>query len=1242
MNLPPGFLLVIMRLWPYTEQLFASITDGRDHYQQAEVTSEWAQPNVRTLALRPHELLGLSAFSDILHCVQCSRTGKRLPEKVDESVGGRACLDSYGDVGFTALGSLAQGDRLGVDFALEAHESLLKSHGFLLPDSRLLGHWTFPAGAHFEGLVIIDYLANGKEKVGAVPASMFVASALAVACDVYQKHSLLGLAGKDNEAKIRFKAAGAEVVSSELAVGRGLTTVGALLVKRLGSSVLRLRAVRLSSTTSRLISRLEGGWASTLKLRGCPRSIIDGMLALAADAETAEKNFRVSQPAKFHEKRVLLAIFAPITCTGIAVIYCPYVFASDVSLGLGAVVCTSVSQKVLEALFLGSDRTDMYSKLVCSPGQLPSVDGEEHVDDLRLAAGVQGDSLEKPLLLHYDFVEFFGGSGRVSAEAQKCGLVVAPLLEFGSSAHFNTESSRSLERPFHMIETGLFVLSLSEPLCTTFSVVACPAWRFYWIPLGFDPTRPRTKQGNCLALRSLARLRHGRRYRRPCGNEQPRPAMIAWLFQWQRLLDLGSAKAVIASCQYYSPPREEIRLSTYTFDSKLLEVCCFGVLKRLKIGGKHTRPSAAYTHDLAGHFAVHFAAALRLQRLPFDEEILDDHGNFVANDVFAPRQFSCVVDLAGRNRIHFHVVEARGALRVVELAARRFESCRVTALLDPRVAKGALPKGRCTTCGLQRVCKVAAALQVAADVHKGWDFAPPRLNGADDPTWSELVRRATSGGFSDQFSLDELRNLHFRGRKSCLDGSGWRGKFPNGLAAVLSQRVNDASIVISQISELYAPWSFGLPFFYHSFGLTPLTAFYVLPWISWILPLTVWTSLALASWIFGISLEFLCLAGLQRVWISGQRRGLVCVLSLSFAAPGRWIWAGQASASAMEPSSAADLLCAEYRDPSGFIPTGVARNTTLNAWEKLLTIFGSWHFFYEVVFSPPLFSTKPPDPEEIRKWLVQYGQQMSLAVKACEKHAETTDAVATTRPTSGMQSPVAWYLAFACLAEGPFQLFPALSLYVIGKTIIATQVSFVMPGDSALGTAFALLRIRFPRKSGRLAKHQAACIESPDVLQLFEATYADFPADKKLWLVSAATLRIRFIALVKEFGLPTTRTGGLRLLDLGSLRPGGASFLLLASEIFIPCAQKRIRDRIALLAGGFKGGLQVAKEFLQYWLATWFVAHRFHSPRRRGAWGARDLWNWLQQQQPNDWPCCRRNPYEAVKRERLMLIYIYI
>ena len=56
--------------------------------------------------------------------------------------------------------------------------------------------------------------------------------------------------------------------------------------------------------------------------------------------------------------------------------------------------------------------------------------------------------------------------------------------------------------------------------------------------------------------------------------------------------------------------------------------------------------------------------------------------------------------------------------------------------------------------------------------------------------------------------------------------------------------------------------------------------------------------------------------------------------------------------------------------------------------------------------------------------------------------------------------------------------------------------------------------------------------------------YGSSPADSSIWPYSAATLRKRFVNLLNALELPTEKRGEARPFDLGSLRPGGATWLL--------------------------------------------------------------------------------------------------
>ena len=59
--LPPGFLLCNLRVRPFQEQLFASVTDRRDYYHQALVTPERARSNMLPFAFAESRLVDFKA-----------------------------------------------------------------------------------------------------------------------------------------------------------------------------------------------------------------------------------------------------------------------------------------------------------------------------------------------------------------------------------------------------------------------------------------------------------------------------------------------------------------------------------------------------------------------------------------------------------------------------------------------------------------------------------------------------------------------------------------------------------------------------------------------------------------------------------------------------------------------------------------------------------------------------------------------------------------------------------------------------------------------------------------------------------------------------------------------------------------------------------------------------------------------------------------------------------------------------
>jgi len=752
---------------------------------------------------------------------------------------------------------------------------------------------------------------------------------------------------------------------------------------------------------------------------------------------------------------------------------------------------------------------------------------------------------------------------------------------------------------------------------------------------------------------------------------------MAWLKAWAQLKALGFKESVVASCQFGSPHRKEFLLLTYMLDAESLQVKCPGGHDHVKIQGSFTKQSAVYTFDLAKHFAWHFYKALRALDLQEEEFRAGGHESALTNDVLSSGAWRTERVWSWREKSHINVLEAKSACEIVKKAAVDYTSCRVVALLDSRVAKGALAKGRSTAVGLQKVCRRSAALQIAADLHMGWLFAPTRLNCADDPTRDVTLRRSSYFSILDFMNQRELQALH---------SQTWSRPWANWIRlAVLLTCVCSAGAAKE-------PEASGLSEVFHFpksliFGNGLAVAVLVALCLIWILAVGQVTDFGL--WIFScLDLDFGQLDLANTVSISaiaptdcfgfsfGLSSKLVTLPSpvldfgvlsglLSRDVPRvAWIWVVVSGAFAMEASSAADLRRSACRSAGGLQPTRVARKETLEARTRLLDGFGKWLYDTHGVLLSVLLTAKPADPEEITYWLVQYGQQMYLAGRAYGKYAETVNAIAMMRPSIKKQLTGAWDLAFAWLADEPCQHHPALPLSIllalcslallwgwpveasllamtwcgimrIGETLLTTRGDLILPGDSAPGTNFVLVRIRMPKTRGRAARHQAARIDPPDVVTLLTATFASLPEDEKLWKLSAATLRRRFESLLRGVGLPTHSIDGKRPFSLGSLRPGGATFLLLHTEdaelvrhrgrwvtskvceiylqevlytTYTEKLQGGVRQTIQTLSAAFPRILQTAVQYLQSGLPTtvWYQCFQAQDNEELGAAGGDD------------------------------------
>eukprot|EP00435_Cladocopium_sp_Y103_P010558 s305_g2.t1 len=1170
-HLPQGQQLTMLRLPRFTHMLRGSVTDRRDFYHQAAVSAERAASNMLPFSYPCEAFSNMAAWSVFLerltekHGMSREKKGDGFRDPVVKAAARRTRKSpALPERLYPCFQSLFQGDHLGVEFALMSHMTLLRGAGLLDETTRIQGHHCFPPGPKWDALVIDDYFALSAEPLCCDVGDTFAMTALARARRVYEDEKLLGSPEKDIVACPIVKAAGAEIRSCESNVRMGVVPVGAPFCRRLALAALSLRAARLPGVTSKLASRLAGNWVSLLQYRKCWSSLVDPLFAFAAQVEEGGQNDVLFLPRAVAQELVLVSSIAPLIFSNIAVDYLPQVFATDASLEKGAVVSAPIDPAECEEIWLGIDRKGSYSHLDNGFHAILRHLGEVDDDNEKPCPQILSPAPQKQPLMYFDFVEICGGAGKVAAAMSRRGWSVAPVLDLSESRHYDLSSLRLLEWVIYMLEENRFRSFLIAPPCTTFSPAAHPAVRSYREPLGFNRKDPKTLLGHVLALRSLCLMRVGRKCRRPCGLEQSRLSKMCWLSLWTVLMQLGFSEAIIASCMFGSPHRKEFRLLCYLLDSAFLEVRCGGGHSHVRVEGRLTKPSAVYVDGVADHFATAFDMALK--SLDAEERLspgVDGLESPVINEIALTSKWKIVRSWFWKRAGHINVLELASTVSLVSSLSTEHSSARFVSLVDSAVCRGALTKGRSPSRALQPGLKRLGAICVAADLYPCWGFCPTRLNTADDPTRSVEIREATQHAFRSTIS---------KRLKTRLIAGGFRRFAANWIRLVLlAQSVfqGGAMSVSSVITANGFAWAS------NGFELSP-----------WTLHTSAWNAAELSVCSFGGVCLFVlvCACCLGLLWTSCRVWSFDGGLSREFRPRTPICWKICAVAMAF---SALDVaygmpLCAQtaaerqrvvQRESTVLQTTRALRQQTRDRRKFYLERFQTWLLQERGVSLKFLLENKPPDPERIAGLLVEYGKEMFYAGKAYGIFAETINAVTVERPLIRRQMIQAWDLAFAWLVDEPYAHHPAMPLSVmlamvtvaltwgwpheaavimlawtgimrIGEVLAAFRADLILPSDAAPGTSFLLVMIKQPKTRARAAKHQAARVDQSDVIRFISAMYGGSPRDTKLWPFSAATLRKRFQSLLSALTLPTSRVGSAKPFDLGSLRPGGATWLL--------------------------------------------------------------------------------------------------
>lgn len=371
--LPSPLQLCSMYVPRWTHGLRCSMTDRRDFYHQASVSSSRARSNITPFSFDAHVFAGSRALEiseDELRQLKVGgrevhgdslRSSTQNDLKLENAE--RPATAGVEQQLYPAFGALYQGDHLGVEFALRAHEVLLEREGLLLGSRRLRNKFPLPVGDVWEALIIDDYFCISSQPLGFEAGDSEAYSCLQQARAAYEKQKLLGPPERDLVAVELFKAAGAEIDSSACATRLGVVPAAAPLSKRIGLAAISLRVAKLPAISSSLASRLSGSWVSVLLFRRCISCLADRLFSIGAGLMEEDDGMIHAVPRSTAEDLVELAVMSPLMFSDLTAPFLDKVYATDASVEKGAVVSTKLDRSKVGALWRGCDKRGCYTRL---------------------------------------------------------------------------------------------------------------------------------------------------------------------------------------------------------------------------------------------------------------------------------------------------------------------------------------------------------------------------------------------------------------------------------------------------------------------------------------------------------------------------------------------------------------------------------------------------------------------------------------------------------------------------------------------------------------------------------------------------------------------------------------------------------------------------------------------------------------------------------------------------------------
>ena len=706
------------------------------------------------------------------------------------------------------------------------------------------------------------------------------------------------------------------------------------------------------------------------------------------------------------------------------------------------------------------------------------------------ASGIERDQAgvpapERPLACTFDFLEVRCGGGWLTP-LLKDDFCCGPVFDFRASRHFNLQDRDALEWILFLLQERRLLSLLLLPPVGSFASSFRPVLRSWSTPEGFEASNPRVASENRTLGAALAVMHVALRVGAFAVLVHPARSFASAHPLWTSFAGRGGVSdAVLPACTAFSP------------------VGCAAVAVL-------TRSSKALLQGPA-QFALRSLFAESLRALRPAAPPRQGLESLVLNDVMLSYPWQVQSSWSWRDRAHINVLEARAFLHALRLRAREGGDSRFVHALDSAVAKGALAKGRTTSRLLLPVVKSSGAVQAAYGLYPSIPFCPTRLNTSDAPTRGYELEAPCAHSVleflrgSDLYEACELACLSKPSanwlRLACLTFANKSGSPLSFLVRSLSLRPRD---------------------------LLPQTS-------------------------------------APRPSLEPKHLGKDFDSSLGYPGEGPLV----------QPRDQRDRSRAQARQnyELGEGRPVLARTAANRA--RLLSSFDTWLSEHECSVQR-LLSAKPLEPETIATWLVRYGHELFDAGRPYWTYSETVNAIAAKQPVLRRQLQGAWDLAFAWMAKEPMThhvAMPAIALLSIlttcllwgwvdeaaifamswagllriGEATAVTREDLIFPADVLYSQRYLLVRVQEPKTRLRAARHQAARVEPSDLIALISLAFFNLDKRSKIWPQSNQTLRRRFDLVLERVGLSPPRAGQ-RPLDLGSFRPGGATFLLQATD----------------------------------------------------------------------------------------------